>query len=809
MVTKFSFVSAMVQKPKRIVCSKSPDDIPSEGTWNEWFSGADTLTKPYFDTEAYYDANPGDAEHARVLGLFKDNVSTMCSPAQGFDPDRVLYGQRHGVDPKKNKYKVSFRAWVPGVSVKYTRLAAAIKDAKLAGDTDGKLDGGVYKVREQLLGCVGCHKGTVASPGKLTAYDKRVLRPLGVAGAATDYIVQHLNGDEVELALAGSSTSARKAKPVAVAPPTSTSALQVSPASQVPTELEDEVHALLSMFSAARWADYRDWVNVIIAVKHVGGDYFRGMVDKFSQTSPKYDGAVFAQKWAIQPLMEGGLSKGSLHHWAKEDDPKAYEARFCDAGVFGKWQRGDLGLIEMAHRLCGDVVKRDTTQGVWYFCDIALGKWREVRDATIKQYIGNQLDQKLSNIRVKLSQKASTATEDERPRIEISLAKLTEVIRNVRSNRGLSGILSLGSDMFGEENFSVKLDSVRHLLGVKNGVVDLRTGELRAAQPSDMVSREIDVDFDPDIGTDFIRGIVKEIMGGDEEMAAYLQKLLGYGITGETCEEVFVFFTAAGRNGKGFLMQSIKNLLTGTGFYVQAHLGLLCDRRTSNIDAERAKLQGGRIIVFNELKPEDRVIMDDFKILSGGDGLPAARKYGQPFTLVPQYLPICCTNVLPDLPVVDTATVERQIVVHFPVTFVNLAAGEAATPLRRQRDNGLKQKMHEHKPELLAWLVLGAKEWYEKGGLKKDAPAKVKEATNEYLRDQDTISRVLHECCNESEGSKESSSELLKAYNGWSDTRVTAKEMTCLLRSKGFTKVKVKLDGMSVQGYHNLQLKQD
>lgn len=176
-------------------------------------------------------------------------------------------------------------------------------------------------------------------------------------------------------------------------------------------------------------------------------------------------------------------------------------------------------------------------------------------------------------------------------------------------------------------------------------------------------------------------------------------------------------------------MNSLEELLMNTGYYVQGHMGLMVDRRVSNIDAERAKLQGSRLLIFNELKPGDIVNLDDFKALSGGDGLPAAAKYGAPFTIQPQYLPLCATNTMPALPLVDVATAERVIVVEFPVSFIDLEAGETATVYRRQRDNDLKNKMKEKGEELLRWLVKGAMMWYASGGLKRSAPEKVKAFT--------------------------------------------------------------------------------
>jgi len=111
--------------------------------------------------------------------------------------------------------------------------------------------------------------------------------------------------------------------------------------------------------------------------------------------------------------------------------------------------------------------------------------------------------------------------------------------------------------MFRDDNFIHLLDSKPHLLGVKNGVVDLRTGELRARLPEDMIFTVIDVTFDPEASDALIRSTVLSAMADDVEMATYIQKLLGYGCTGEVCEEIFPVFTGSGRNCKGVLVKAV------------------------------------------------------------------------------------------------------------------------------------------------------------------------------------------------------------------------------------------------------------
>eukprot|EP00798_Chlamydomonas_sp_ICE-L_P024919 gene24919-biopygen19344 len=233
--------------------------------------------------------------------------------------------------------------------------------------------------------------------------------------------------------------------------------------------------------------------------------------------------------------------------------------------------------------------------------------------------------------------------------------------------------------------------------------------------------------------------IVEKIMGGDEAMASFLQRLLGYGITGEVREEIFPIWTGSGRNGKGLLTQALQQLLGA--YYKEMNCAIISDSRVcSNIDAERAKLIGARLAVFNELKDGEKLKTNEVQLLTGGDGFPAKALYKDPVTVQPRHLAILVTNYMPEMPDAIVAMVERLMVVEFPVTFRDLIPGENETVTLRQSDKTMKERLKspEGQSALFAWLVEGAVAWYSgTESLKAGAPKKVTEFTRQYLADQD------------------------------------------------------------------------
>eukprot|EP00798_Chlamydomonas_sp_ICE-L_P003300 gene3300-biopygen21063 len=260
--------------------------------------------------------------------------------------------------------------------------------------------------------------------------------------------------------------------------------------------------------------------------------------------------------------------------------------------------------------------------------------------------------------------------------------------------------------------------------------------------------------------------IVEKIMGGDEAMASFLQRLLGYGITGEVREEIFPIWTGSGRNGKGLLTQALQQLLGA--YYKEMNCAIISDSRVcSNIDAERAKLIGARLAVFNELKDGEKLKTNEVQLLTGGDGFPAKALYKDPVTVQPRHLAILVTNYMPEMSDAIVAMVERLMVVEFPVTFRDLIPGENETVTLRQSDKTMKERLKspEGQSALFAWLVEGAVAWYSgTESLKAGAPKKVTEFTRQYLEDQDGVQAFLAENCEFGEDFRESGVALFNMY---------------------------------------------
>ena len=659
---------------------------------------------------------------------------------------------------------------------------------------------------------------------------KRLVKTLSIRGRAADMTPLAPKGHDavtcsksqhsVQMCNEKKNTKAK----AAAATPAACSAPTVLPSMPPSFCAADPVVKLLSLLSKTRWDDYNDWLHVAIALKNDHGDKYRDAWLQFSRISAKFDQANGEAKWRSAPSNPGHqgrrLTMRSVEAMAKADDPHGFahfKAATVPPVVHQLWNKGDKGLARAAHELLGATIKA-TEKRSYYFFDDGSCKWVEGDHDGFKLKIGDALEDAMRSFELWLAAQAMLpSADDHKAELDAKKKAAATIVAYVCSNRGLSNIAALASPMFHNASFVQRLDCHAHLLGIAGGkVVDLRTGEARMRAPEDMVFVELKVGCDGDRvppSPPWIKELVTKMMAGDSDMACFLQRTFGYGLTGEVCEEVFLVLTNSGRGGKGLLMTAFKVLLgeCPNGFYVEMEPKLITDlpNKGINIMAERGKLMRARMAVYNETGEGAKLDCTEVQLQTGGDGVPARPLYMNPLTIEPHYLAVLTTNYLPRMPSTGaiTATVERLLIVPFPVTFRDLMPGEEETPFLCQADRKLKDRMKspEGQAALFAWAVEGAVAWYTKrdqGSLKSTAPPKVREFTRKYFDEQDLVAMFLKEHCDFGADMRVSSSELyaefLASAEGVSRATHSDKWFSKQLVGRGFVK---KL--MRVPGYMN------
>ncbi len=209
--------------------------------------------------------------------------------------------------------------------------------------------------------------------------------------------------------------------------------------------------------------------------------------------------------------------------------------------------------------------------------------------------------------------------------------------------RGLPGVrVPDGPDAF---------DADPDVLAVANGLLDLRTGKLRGLRASDMVTQRLKVAYRPDAAApmwqEFLEQVILDEAGQpDADLIAWLQRLVGYAITGHASEQVFVLLTGKGANGKGVLTRALRTVLGAITKAAQVETFEQA-RAGSGASGDLARLNGARLVLASEPETGARFKAGLIKQITGGDPVTARHLYRPEFEFMPKFVVLISTNSLP------------------------------------------------------------------------------------------------------------------------------------------------------------------
>jgi P4 family phage/plasmid primase-like protien len=275
-----------------------------------------------------------------------------------------------------------------------------------------------------------------------------------------------------------------------------------------------------------------------------------------------------------------------------------------------------------------------------------------------------------------------------------------------------------------------------------NGTIDLRTGKLKAHDPSAYITRCVPVKFDPAARAFRFELFLLEIMGNDEPRVRFLQRWFGYGATGDVREQKFVVHSGPGGNGKGTLLTAVTDVL---GEYAgTAAPGLLASTGgNERHPTEIADLFGRRMVTAHE-NDDAAVLREGFiKQATGGDKLKGRWMRGDFFEFSPTHKLQLLTNHRPQIKGQDFGIWRRILLVEYLMKFGSqddIDAGRATN----LKDTTLPEVLRQESEGILAWIVRGAIEWYRDG---LNPPDSVIAAGLAYQSEQDRVSQFVDECC--------------------------------------------------------------
>ncbi|MFC8583182.1 phage/plasmid primase, P4 family [Streptomyces sp. NPDC057217] len=325
-------------------------------------------------------------------------------------------------------------------------------------------------------------------------------------------------------------------------------------------------------------------------------------------------------------------------------------------------------------------------------------------------------------------------------------------------------------------------DARPELLSVANGTVNLRLGTIHPHTPEDMITKRLDVAYHPEAEAPRWDRFLTEIFPHHPELPAFMRRLVGYGITGSTAEQCFVFMHGGGANGKSAFLDAILHVFRGITKSTEFST---FEQRTAvgQASPELAELRGARIVSASETEKYSRLAEALVKQLTGGDPVTARRLYGNPFTYVPSFLLMVAGNYKPAILSQDLGVWRRVKLVPFEAEFRGAKVDKSLPATLRGEAEGV-----------LAWAVRGAMEWYATG---LQEPGSVSSATQDYRESEDRLSEFLDARLVQEPKARVRPMDVRRAYQEWAeDAGLSRKEVLSgwalglELESRGFKKVK-------------------
>lgn len=296
-----------------------------------------------------------------------------------------------------------------------------------------------------------------------------------------------------------------------------------------------------------------------------------------------------------------------------------------------------------------------------------------------------------------------------------------------------------------------ELDRDPWLLNVGNGTLDLRTGELRPHRREDLITRLVPIEYDPAAQAPTWDAFLRRIMDGNESLIRFLQRAVGYTLTGDTSEHALFLCYGTGANGKTVFLRTLLHLLGPYGKPVEPEL--LLTRRSDAHPTGIADLMGARLTVALETGEGRRLNEPLVKWLTGGDKLKARFMRQDFFEFEPTHKLWLATNHKPVIRGTDHAIWRRLKLIPFAVTIPE-----------EEQDPHLVDKLRGELPGILAWAVEGCLEWQRQG---LGVPDEVRRATEAYRAEMDVIAGFLADCCVVAPTAKAAGKDLYQAYVAW------------------------------------------
>lgn len=533
----------------------------------------------------------------------------------------------------------------------------------------------------------------------------------------------------------------------------------------------------LTRLACSRCDAYDAWLHVGM-VLHAGlGNAGLALWERWSQQSARYAPGVCAAKWASFGQRPHGYTLASLFYWAEQDDP----ARTPDADERSRLPHAsavpeplndddpvvaahltDLGNARRLVARCGADLRYVAEWG-WMIWDGR--RWVQDRTGAV--------------MRMAKATVLAIATEA----AEAGDEKVAEKIRSwARASEGrgrLEALIALAQSEPGIPAQPEAFDTQDWLLTCRNGTLDLRTGQLGSHRREDLLTRLVDIDYDPATTCPTWMTFLDRVMAGNVALIGYLQRTVGYALTGSTGEQAMFLLYGTGANGKSTFLEALRDLFGDYGRQTDPAT-FLARAGSDRIPNDIARLAGARFVSAIEVDEGRRLSEVLVKQVISGDTLTARFLNREFFEFRARFKLFLAANHKPVIRGTDEGIWRRIRLIPFTVTIP-----------KAERDRTLPERLRAELPGILAWAVQGCLAWQTDG---LADPPDVLAATATYRSDMDVVGAFLDDCCLLALHARADCAALYAAYTKWceegGETALSQRRFAQRLEERGLPRLR-------------------
>ena len=449
-----------------------------------------------------------------------------------------------------------------------------------------------------------------------------------------------------------------------------------------------------------------------------------------------------------------------------DEDPQ-----LCNAGPDG-FAKTELGNAERIYRSYGQDVRYVTTNKEWM---VYTGSHWKVDDREQVRQWAQMTARSLHPLILQAGgEKAQKAWRGH--------------VKAFESKSGITSAIGLMQSFPEVVRTAHDLDNgVEDYLCAPNGMVHLRTGEIMEPTREPMITRIAQAPVDMDAPCPNFQRFLFQIFEGNTDLIQFVQRAIGYSLTGHTSEQCLFFLWGQGRNGKSTLVNLIRDILGTYG--TNSSFDTFLSKTNDNARADLAMLKGARMVTAGEPAQSKDFSESVIKQVTGGDKITCRKLYGQYFSYEPEFKLWLAANHKPRIKNQDEGIWRRFRMIPFTVQIPE-----------EEKDGALPVKLRAEAPGILGWAVRGAMEWYENGLM---APDIVKDATKDYREEMDVLGDFVADAIAEKDEAEDWGDRVRDVYQGylkWCDKNresrpLGKKRFNQAMEEHGFRKKKRPSDG--------------